>query len=202
MVTFRVTSRHLFAYRLPNARAAGHSRNMTIAEYDEQRERHSCAQCGRMGMVTELNPNNNGLQVLCPHCGSKRPWGSLLYLKQNERKRARRPPLPNGETLDSIWEKFGDRCVICSTPKAVLIKLNIGRQVHHVLPYAQEGHKGPIVPICVHCHSVVTDRQRLCWFYQRVVLAAETNRDVVENSLSESTEPVSGTPCESYLSVD
>jgi hypothetical protein len=147
---------------------------MTSEEYNEQRETRPCSTCGRFGMETDLHPNNNGLQVRCPHCGSKRPWSSVLYLKQNERKRARRPPLPNGETLDSIWEKFGDRCVVCSTPKAVLIRLSIGRQVHHVLPYAQQGHKGLVVPICTHCHSVARERQRVCAFYQRVVAKVAT----------------------------
>jgi predicted RNA-binding Zn-ribbon protein involved in translation (DUF1610 family) len=142
---------------------------MTLTEFAEHRDSRACTSCGCFGVQTQLNPNNNGLLVFCPHCGSKRPWGSLLYLKQNEQKRSSRPPLPDGETLDSVWQTFGDRCVICSAPKEVLLKLGIGRQVHHVLPYAQEGHKGPVVPICTHCHPVITDRQRIYWFYQRVV---------------------------------
>lgn len=93
---------------------------MTLSEFADQRTTRACDACGFIGVETELNPNNNGLLVYCPHCGSKRPWGSLLYLKQNERKRPSRPPLPDGETLDSIWAKYGDRCVICSAPKAVL----------------------------------------------------------------------------------
>jgi predicted RNA-binding Zn-ribbon protein involved in translation (DUF1610 family) len=168
-------------------------RGMTVNEYNEQRETRPCSSCGSLGMATDLNPNNNGLLVRCPHCGSKRPWGSLLFLRQSERKRLRRPPLPNGDTLDSIWERFGDRCVVCSTPKAVLTELRIGRQVHHVSPYAQEGHKGPIVPICTHCHSVVTDRQRLCWFYQRVVLGAQSGEKATKETEPLCTELVPGT---------
>jgi hypothetical protein len=121
-------------------------------------------------VITQLNPNNNGLLVYCPHCTPKRPWGSLLYLKQNEHRRQTRPPLPDRDTLDSVWEKYGNRCVICSAPRAALATLGIGRQAHHVAPYAQEGHRGPVVPICTHCHPVVTDRQRMYWFIQRVVL--------------------------------
>jgi hypothetical protein len=48
-----------------------------------------------------------------------------------------RPLLFEGETLDSIWAKYGDRCVMCSAPKAFLIALGIGRQVHHFAPYAK-----------------------------------------------------------------
>jgi hypothetical protein len=141
---------------------------MTISEFERQRAGRHCRDCGAADIGTELNPNNNGLLVICGACGSKRPWGSLLYLKQSERKRTR-PPLPNGETLDTVWGRFGDRCVICSASKDALKILGIGRQVHHVLPYAQAGHQGPIVPICTHCHPVVSDRQRIYWFIQRVV---------------------------------
>ena len=143
---------------------------MTISEFASMRESRACEVCGHVGVITELNPNNNGLLVRCPDCRSNRPWGSLLYLRQNATKRAVRPPLPDGQTLDSIWEKFGDRCVFCSAPKPFLQKIGIGRQVHHVAPFAEEGHRGPIVPICTHCHEVANARQRIYWFLQRVVL--------------------------------
>jgi DNA-directed RNA polymerase subunit RPC12/RpoP len=139
---------------------------MTLSEFEAERTTRVCVHCGQPGMTTERNPNNNGLLVRCPHCGSKHPWGHLLYLKQNEGKRPSRPPLPNGETLDSIWAKFGDRCVVCTAPKHALIEWGIGRQVHHVAPYLEEGHRGPLVPICAHCHSVANDRQRLYWFFR------------------------------------
>ena len=121
---------------------------MTIIEFDHERSVRPCLHCGEVGMDTRRNPNNNGLQVVCPHCDSARPWGALLYLKQNERKRASRPPLPDGESLDSVWARFGDRCVICSAPKEFLASVGVGRNVHHVLPYAQHGHRGPLIPIC------------------------------------------------------
>lgn len=143
---------------------------MTVSDFARERELRPCGHCGIIGVVTEHNPNNNGQLVCCSSCGSNRPWGSLLFLKQNERKRKPRPPLPDGESLNSVWEKFGNHCVICGAPKEVLIRLGIGRQVHHVVPFALEGHKGPLVPICTHCHAVANERQRLYWFYQRVVL--------------------------------
>ena len=142
---------------------------MTVAEFQIERKNRPCRECGQNSVETELNPNNNGLLVHCQHCGSKTPWGKLLFLKQKE-KRSARAPLPRGETLDSIWEKFGNHCVMCGAPKDALMKLGIGRQVHHVVPYTQAGHQGPLVPICTHCHPMVTDRQRIYWFYQRVVL--------------------------------
>ncbi len=159
---------------------------MTLAQFGVERTNRPCSQCGYIGAVTEHNPNNNGLLVCCPSCGSKRPWGSLLYLKQNERKRPARPPLPEGETLDSIWEKFGNRCVLCSAPKHALATFGIGRQVHHVAPYAQEGHRGPLVPICTHCHAVATERQRIYWFFHRRVLKDDDeNHDLEQPSIGE-----------------
>jgi hypothetical protein len=143
---------------------------MTASEFAVHRENRPCGSCGVVGVVTQLNPNNNGLLVLCPNCGSKRPWGSLLFLKQNAGKRLPRAPLPDGQTLDSVWEQYGDRCVFCSAPKSFLLGVGIGRHVHHVAPFAEEGHRGPVVPICAHCHEVANARQRIYWFLQRVVL--------------------------------
>jgi ribosomal protein S14 len=149
---------------------------MTIQEFEKQRDANPCLHCGQPGLTARRNLNNNGLQVFCPNCQSGRPWGSLLYLKQNEGKRQTRPPLPDGATLDSIWEKYDNRCVMCGAPKSALAALGIGRQVHHVVPYAAEGHRGPLVPICSHCHPVVTERQRVYWFYRRVVMKAAERR--------------------------
>jgi hypothetical protein len=143
---------------------------MTLSEFDYERTTRPCGRCGANGVTTELNTNNGGLLVCCPHCGSKRPWGTLLYLKQNEHKRPKRPPLPEGATLDSVWAAYDDHCVVCGAPKTALASLGIGRQVHHVIPYAAKGHKGPLVPICTHCHEVANGRQRMYWFLQRVVL--------------------------------
>lgn len=162
---------------------------MTLSEFDRQRAIRPCGSCGGGLVTTELNVNNNGLLVCCGTCGSKRPWGSVLYLKQRTEQRRTRPPLPDGETLESIWEKYGNRCVICSAPREALAQLGIGRQVHHVLPFAQEGHKGPLIPICTHCHPVVNDRQRIYWFIQRVVLkslevGAEDGREAASKSVS------------------
>jgi hypothetical protein len=151
---------------------------MTLNEFDVQRVARPCRLCGVVGVATQHNPNNNGLLVYCPHCDSKRPWGALLYLKQNAGRRPARPPLPNGETLDSIWEKFGNRCLFCSAPKSFLQKIGIGRQVHHVVPFAEEGHRGPKIPICSHCHELANARQRIYWFLARVVFkSADAGND-------------------------
>lgn len=158
---------------------------MTVSEFAVQCAQRPCGACGAQTIATELNPNNNGLLVICEQCGSKRPWGSLLYLKQNERKRKTRPPLPNGETLDSVWAKYGDRCVLCSAPKSFLLRLRIGRQVHHVLPFAEAAHRGPLVPICSHCHALATERQRVYWFYKRVVESQDDPDTEVARVVSE-----------------
>lgn len=165
---------------------------MSLLEFNHERLVRPCGHCHATGLIAQRNANNNGLLVYCPTCGSKRPWGSLLYLKQNERGRPTRPPLPDGATLDSIWEQYGNRCVICSAPKSVLAMLGIGRQVHHVAPYAEEGHKGPLIPICTHCHPVVTDRQRIYWFVRRVVMKVNDDSRVDDQQSGESEEAERG----------
>lgn len=36
----------------------------------------------------------------------------------------------------------------------------IGRQRHHAWPYAEHGHNGPLLPVYVLCHRVVTALQQ------------------------------------------
>jgi hypothetical protein len=142
---------------------------LTRVEFDA-RSNEQCHACGAPVML-EDNPNNGATQVVCSSrvCRlARRPWGQVINIKKSTRKI--RKPLPDGETLDSIWEKYGNRCVLCSAPKSFLLTVGIGRQVHHVAPWAQEGHRGPLIPICTQCHMVANERQRLYWFFQRVVL--------------------------------
>ena len=156
---------------------------MTRGEFDVRAANEPCRACGSP-VVLEDNPNNGATQVVCsnPTCRlARRPWGQVVNLKKNIRKT--RQPLPDGKTLDSVWEEFGNRCVLCSAPKNFLIKVGIGRQVHHVQPYAEEGHRGPLVPICTHCHAVANERQRLHWFYRRVVMeSGELRENVAHHS--------------------
>ena len=140
---------------------------MTRTEYDSIAAERPCEHCGLV-VALEHNRNNNAIQVICKSCGSRRPWGRVINLKQTT-KRIRKP-LPDGETLDSVWEKWGNVCFACGAPQSALATLGIGRQVHHVLPHAQHGHEGPLVPVCTFCHPVLTERQRLYWFIQRHVL--------------------------------
>jgi DNA-directed RNA polymerase subunit RPC12/RpoP len=161
---------------------------MTLTEFASIRESRACGACGRIGVETQFNPNNGGLLVRCPHCGSKQPWGSVLFLKQRN-KPSTRPPLPHGETLDAIWARFGNRCVLCSAPRSFLERVGIGLQVHHVLPYAEAGHRGPVVPICSQCHEMANWRQRCYWFMRREVMKSVDGtceeRDAMTDSLTD-----------------
>lgn len=132
---------------------------MTLLEFEQQREIRPCTRCGVPGVVLERSLNNNGVQVVCPACGSRSPWGATLFLKQSDRKR--RPPLPGGKTLDDVWTDYGDRCVSCGQSRDTLLHLGIGRHAHHVLPYARHGHDGPVVPLCALCHQMVNALQRV-----------------------------------------
>jgi hypothetical protein len=70
-------------------------------------------------------------------------------------------------------------------PKAFLLKVGIGRQAHDVAPYAEEGHRGPVVPICTHCHPVANERQRPYWFFRRVVLKSAVDDSGADDLLLE-----------------
>src|SRR5687768_6207437 len=131
---------------------------MTRLEFDARAD-EPCQACGAAVML-ENNPNNGATQVVCSGgiCRlARRPWGLVVNLKRTTKKT--RKPLPDGESLDAVWDRWGNVCFVCGAPKHALAMLGIGRQVHHVLPYARHGHTGPLMPICTHCHPTVTERQ-------------------------------------------
>ena len=82
-----------------------------------------------------------------------RHWRVLL-LRRRTRRRAKK-------TLDEVWAAFGDHCLSCGQPREALIQMGIGRHAHHILPYVQNGHARPVVPICTLCHEVINALQRL-----------------------------------------
>src|SRR5574341_2474781 len=104
---------------------------MTLLEFEQERNIRPCSRCNSLGVDVRHNPNNNGLQVVCPACGSRSPWGVTVFLKQTTRKR--RPPLPGGKTLDDVWFEFGDHCLSCGQSRETLRQMRIGRHAHHVL---------------------------------------------------------------------
>ena len=114
--------------------------------------------------------------------------GIAIVLKAEQKPTSASPATPQRCNarygLGAIWESV--HC--CAAPKKALILFGIGRQVHHVLPYAEEGHKGPLVPICTLCHPVVTERQRLYWFYQRLVSKAYSEETTDSVDVSQTIE--------------
>lgn len=132
--------------------------SMHVDTFDaEGKYARPCCQCARLGMVRERTEHGNE-QVVCPHCGCKAPWIKLLYLKQTHT--TRRKPYPLDASLDEVWARFDDRCVVCSRTKDELAVLRVGRERQHVVPYADAQHRGPIVPICGRCHAIATVLQK------------------------------------------
>jgi hypothetical protein len=140
-------------------------------EFEQVRD-DPCQGCGAPVHLVP-NPNNGALSVRCTSATCRRPftpWGGIpINIKQTTTKR--RQEYPMGESLDDVWARFGNTCVVCSAPKDVLNRLGIGRQRQHVLEYAQHGHQGPLVPMCVPCHENATQRQKLFWFWYRRIEA-------------------------------
>lgn len=134
---------------------------MTLDEFNEQRTSLQCRRCHKAGcLTTQHNIENNSLQVICatPGCECRTPLGGVINLKQSNRKK--RPPIPGDPSLDEVWSEWGGHCIVCGLPGATLNALRIGRNRHHILPYAEHGHAGPVLPICVSCHEFVNALQR------------------------------------------
>jgi hypothetical protein len=105
---------------------------MTVTEFNGQQATLICSFCGHNTLTTERNPNNNALQVICSTCQSRRPIrGSITNLKQTTKKR--RGEYPDGESLEEVWARYNDCCVVCGAPKDFLLRMRIGRQRHHVM---------------------------------------------------------------------
>ena len=132
---------------------------MTHTEFKQLEREKPCRQCHQLGVALRVNPNNGGQQVVCPQCGSGNPWGGGLFVSRKPRNKRER--LPKNMSMANVWERYENRCVVCSRSKAELKANGVGQQRHHVLPHAQHGHNGPIVPICTQCHSFVTTLQRV-----------------------------------------
>jgi len=133
------------------------------ANVEEFHARHAewrCRACLQYGTLEiAYNTNNGGAQPVC-RCGDRRPFGRLIYLSQKPTARPRRKQYRDGDSVDEVWERFGNRCVVCSATREQLAMLGFGCQRQHVWPYAEFGHEGPLVPVCVPCHEIATRRQR------------------------------------------
>jgi len=131
---------------------------MTVQEFDAGGNATPCRDCSRPGMMRRHVINGNQERVVCPHCGSGKPWGSIVNLKHNGRPT--RKGTPFGEDLEDVWARFDNRCVVCSRTKDELTELGVSRERQHVAPYASHEHRGPLVPICTRCHQIATVLQK------------------------------------------
>jgi hypothetical protein len=141
-------------------------RSLSLDEFNESKSTFFCCCCGRRGhLVVAPVSTNGGLRVDCPDCGKQHALGRVLFLKQNNRKI--RKEYPFGESLDEVWERFSNVCVVCGAPKDFLDRVGIKRERHHILEYVKHEHTGPLVSMCGPCHTNTTERQKLFWFWHR-----------------------------------
>lgn len=150
-------------------------RSLTLEDFRDLQNTLVCCACGVMGkLVTAHVSTNNSIRVDCSSCGKQHALGWIHWLKQSTKKT--RKEYPFGESLEEVWERFENVCVVCGAPKAFLDRLGIPRHRHHILEYGGErghGHEGPLVPMCGPCHTNTTERQKQFWFWFRRTGAAE-----------------------------
>jgi hypothetical protein len=133
--------------------------SMTAEDFLRQQESHACAACGRVGVAgIRTDPNNGGLYIYCDSCGATKHkcWPNApAYLKQNTRTQRKDCP----QTVNEVWEQWGNRCIACGQSALILRTLGFGQQRHHADPFVDHGHNGLILPICTNCHPVITALQ-------------------------------------------
>jgi hypothetical protein len=133
--------------------------SMTADDFLRQQESHACAACGRVGVAgIRTDPNNGGLYIYCDSCGATKHkcWPNApAYLKQNTKTQRKDCP----QTVNEVWEQWGNRCIACGQSALILRTLGFGQQRHHADPFVDHGHDGLILPICTNCHPVITALQ-------------------------------------------
>ncbi len=136
------------------------SDGITLDNYTERLREFSCPMCARSGAFfqTFRNSNNNGVGLVCP-CGRQHPASKLgiYWLRQGEH--GQRPK--SHERLADTWARGGERCWHCGAPRDWLEAHGVGRHQHHAHPYVEEGHVGPLIPLCATCHEHASAQYRL-----------------------------------------
>lgn len=126
---------------------------MTAEEFDSQRAALACQQCGAIGLEVLHNVNNNGLRPQCPHCGSGQPLRGIMWLSQNSAAKRKVTRPSSDPTPAEVWEVNGNCCAYCGKTKEECEKYGIGITMQHVLPFADGGIDGPLVPFCARCQQ-------------------------------------------------
>lgn len=141
-------------------------RSLSVEEFNACRQSLVCCVCGHTGnLQAHLVSTNGGLRVDCTDCGKQHALGRVLFLKQTTKK-TRKEYGPD-DSLDDVWERFDNVCVVCGAPKWFLDREGIKRDRHHILEYVVHQHAGQLVPMCGPCHTNTTERQKLFWFWFR-----------------------------------
>ena len=141
-------------------------RSLTVDEFVAQQPTLACCACGVVGHL-QMVPvtTNGGVRIDCSTCEKQHALGRVLFLKQTTKKT--RKEYPDGESLNEVWERFANVCVVCGAPKEFLDRVGIKRERHHILEYVKHEHAGPLVSMCGPCHTNTTERQKLFWFWYR-----------------------------------
>jgi hypothetical protein len=135
---------------------------MTVDEFLSQQDSLRCIDCGHVGLIEEYRQQNNGRQVLCPACPSRKPLGSVVFLKQKG-PRVRQPLSRSGESVEEVWAAWDNRCVGCGRTKEEIEFLGLACERDHAPPLAEVGaeDKTRLIPLCTRCHQSLTSNQAL-----------------------------------------
>lgn len=158
---------------------------MTLQTFDTGGNREQpCRECNHDTMTRQHNANNNGWQVVCPQCGSRRPWGQLTYLVHSPVKCRKDDSGRDGCSVVEVWQKFKNRCAVCTLPMYAIVELQSGCSRHHVTErYDSDEVDCPIIPVCNRCKPIVDARQRESWAFYR--LLQECKSELISGSSTE-----------------
>lgn len=132
---------------------------MTVEEYDQQSPSLVCRMCGHVGLVRVSVANNGGERPGCPSCGHSTPLLGVQFLKKNSAA-SRRVKRPSGDPSPAdVWEANGNTCAFCGKTREECERFGIGITNQHVVPFAEGGESGPLIPFCARCQQQSTAAQ-------------------------------------------
>jgi len=115
----------------------------------------ACRYCGCIGDFELFDePANNGVGLLCHHCGNRHPLmdEKIQWLRGDTRRRA--------NDIARVMQQCGTFCYGCGQSYEKLSNFRIGFHVHHTRPFADHGEQYPKIPMCSVCHEINSATQR------------------------------------------
>lgn len=61
----------------------------SVHDFEREGQKYPCKRCREKGHVSTFHePNNNGIGLVCNHCGQKHPFPGVMWLRQGDPRKS------------------------------------------------------------------------------------------------------------------